>query len=175
MGSSGPSPPGEPPNQVCWSVSMVLDKDDNPHITYTDVSHLLVKYATKKGGHWKIEVVDSMGKEGYPDRNGIGLDDQGNPYISYYDAWAGLLKVAPSRQGQKWAARIVDRGSVGFQSSLQIDHGTILGNLCGPSQWWVEGGLPVGRRRNRTRPGQGTGVGHEVGRKTVGEVIRLEL
>ena len=141
VGSSAPSHPGEPPNQACWSVSMLLDKDDNPHITYTDVSHLLVKYATKKSGHWKIEPVDSLGREGYPDRNGIGLDDEGNPYISYYDASAGLLKMA-HRQGQKWAVEVVDGGSVGLQSSLQIDHGTI----------WViytdeaNGGLKFARR-----------------------------
>lgn len=123
VGSPGSSP-GDPRNQECWSVSIVLDKGDNPHIAYTDVSHLIVKYATKKDGHWKIEAVDSLGKEGYPDRNGIGLDDEGNPYISYYDARAGVLKIA-HRQGQRWAAEVVDSGSVGLQSSLQIDHDTL--------------------------------------------------
>jgi hypothetical protein len=112
------------PGSACWSVSMLLDKDDNPHVTYTDIPHLLVKYATKKDGHWKIESVDSLAREGYPDRNGIALDDQGNPYISYYDAGTGLLKVA-HRQGQKWVAEVVDRGFAGFQSSLRIDHGAI--------------------------------------------------
>ena len=162
VGSSRPSPSGEPPNKLCRSVSMLLDKDDNPHITYTDVSHLLVKYATKKGGDWKIEAVDSLGKEGYPDRNGISLDDQGNPYISYYDAWAGLLKVA-HRQGQKWAAEIVDRGSVGFQSSLQIDHGTIWVTYADQAS----GGLKFSRRPSgeTDAPSPETGVAHEVGEK----------
>jgi hypothetical protein len=112
------------PGSSCWSVSMVLDKDDNPHITYTDVPHLLVKYATKKDGHWRIEAVDSLAREGYPDRNGIALDDQGNPYMSYYDAGAGLLKMA-HRQGQRWATEVVDSGYAGLQSSLRIDHGVI--------------------------------------------------
>jgi hypothetical protein len=112
------------PGTSCWSISMVLDKDDNPHITYTNVLQLLVKYATKKNGHWKIEAVDSLAKEGYPDRNGIVLDDQGNPYMSYYDAGAGLLKLA-HRQAQKWATEVVDRYFAGFQSSLQIDHGEL--------------------------------------------------
>jgi hypothetical protein len=113
-GEEGPAP--------SYSVSMVLDKGDNPHITYTDLVHRLVKYATRKDGHWKMEAVDSLAKAGYPDRNAIALDDQGNPYISYYDAGAGVLKMA-HRQGQKWAAELVDRG--GLQSSLQIDHGAI--------------------------------------------------
>ena len=112
------------PGTSCWSISMVLDKDDNPHITYTNVLQLLVKYAAKKNGHWKIEAVDSLAREGYPDRNGIALDDRGNPYISYYDAGAGLLKLA-HRQAQKWATEVVDRYSAGLQSSLQIDHGVI--------------------------------------------------
>lgn len=110
--------------QECESISMVLGKDDTPHITYTDASRLLVKYATKIDGHWKIEVVDSLGKVAYPDRNGIGLDDEGRPYISYYDVWSGILKLA-HRKGSKWVTEVVERGSAGLQSSLQLDHGTI--------------------------------------------------
>jgi hypothetical protein len=112
------------PGSSSWSVAMVLGKDDNPHITYTDIPHLLVKYATKKDGKWKIEAVGSLAREGYPDRNGIALDDRGNVYISYFDAGTGSLKVA-HRQDQKWVAEIVDHGSLGFQSSLRIDHGVI--------------------------------------------------
>ena len=85
--------------------------------------------------------MDSLAKEGYPDRNGIALDDQGNPYISYYDAGAGLLKVA-HRQGQKWAAEVVDRGFVGFQSSLRIDHGAIWVTYADQAS----GGLKFARR-----------------------------
>jgi hypothetical protein len=124
-----------------WSVSMILDKDDNPHVTYTDVPDLLVKYATKKNGHWKIEAVDSLGREGYPDRYGIALDNDGTPYISYYDARAGLLKVA-HRQGVQWVTEVVDSGFAGFQSSLQIDHGVIWVTYGDASA----GGLKFARR-----------------------------
>ena len=123
-GDGQPGPTCAPRCETAYSVSMVLDKGDNPHVTYTDVPNHLVKYATKKDGHWRFEAVDSLAKEGYPDRNGIALDDVGNPYISYYDAGAGVLKVA-HREGQKWAAEVVDQGFIGFQSSLQIDHGAI--------------------------------------------------
>jgi hypothetical protein len=135
-----------------WSVSMVLDKDNNPHVTYTDVSHLLVKYATKRDGQWKIESVDSLTKQGYPDRNGIALDDQGNLYMSYYDAGAGLLKVA-HREGQKWVAEVVDGGFAGLQSSLQIDHGAIWITYASEA----DGGLKVARRplgERTASPGQ---------------------
>jgi hypothetical protein len=126
------------PGSSCWSVSMILDKTDTPHITYTDIPHGLVKYATKKDGSWRLEVVDSLAGHGYPDRNAIVLDDQGNPYISYYDAGVGVLKVA-HRQGQKWVTEVVDRG--GLQSSLQIDHGVI----------WVTFGDEIGSRLNCAR------------------------
>jgi hypothetical protein len=112
------------PGTSCWSVAMVLDKDDNPHITYTNVPELLVKYATKKDGHWKIEAVDSLARQGYPDRNAITLDDHGNPYLSYYDAGAGVVKLA-YREGQKWFSEVIDRGFSGYESAVAIYHGVI--------------------------------------------------
>jgi len=107
-----------------YSVSLVLDKADTPHIVYTDVANKRIKYATRPGGKWQFEVVDTLVKEGYPDRHGIGLDEQGTPYISYYDAGLGVLKLA-YRKGQQWVSEVVDQGFAGFTSSLQIDHGTI--------------------------------------------------
>jgi hypothetical protein len=102
-----------------YSVSMVLDKNDNPHIVYTDVERRLVKYATRRDGDWQLETVDSVPGPAYPDRNGITLDSQGNPYISYYDEKFGTLKVA-FRVNGKWFAETVDRDLAGFTSSLAI-------------------------------------------------------
>ena len=107
-----------------WSVSMILDKRNVPHIAYTDVVKRLVKYATKIDGKWQFQVVDSLAAVGYPDRYGIALDNEGSPYISYYDAGRGLLKVA-HRKGSQWVSEVVDGDFAGFNSSLQIDHNTI--------------------------------------------------
>jgi hypothetical protein len=107
-----------------WSVALILDNKDNPHIAYTDVSHRLVKYAARKNGQWQLEVVDTIRKEAYPDRNGIALDSQGNPYISYYDAGEGTLKIATRKNG-KWYGEILARDYAGFTSSLQIHDGTL--------------------------------------------------
>jgi hypothetical protein len=112
------------PGSARWSVAFILDKQDIPHIAYSDVTHMIVKYATKVAGKWQMEAVDSVGKVAFPDRNGIALDDQGTPYISYYDVRAGVLKVA-HRKDQKWYSEVVDSGFAGFTSSLQIYEGTI--------------------------------------------------
>ena len=116
-GISGPLP--------VYSVSMVLDKNDNPHIAYTDVQRRLLKYATRSGnGPWKIQALDTVLGPAYPDRNGIALDSEGNPYISYYGERMGVLKVA-YRQNGKWMVETVDRDYAGFTSSLGIDRDTL--------------------------------------------------
>jgi hypothetical protein len=107
------------PGTSMWSVALVLDKKDVPHIAYSDVRNSMIKYATKVDGQWQLQQVDPIGKVGYPDRNGIALDENGNPYISYYDAGRGVLKVA-HKTGQKWITEIIDQGFAGFQTSLQI-------------------------------------------------------
>ena len=112
------------PGTSMWSVAMVLDKADAPHIAYTDVNNRLVKYATKKGGRWQLQTVDSLTQVGYPDRNGMALDDHEAPYISYYDAGQGLLKVA-HQENQRWVTEVVDRNFAGFNNSLQIAHDII--------------------------------------------------
>jgi hypothetical protein len=108
-----------------WSVDAVADKEGVPHITYTDVRNLLVKYASRKEGKWQVQVIDSLTHQGYPDRNGIALDDKGNPYISYYDAGTGILKMA-HREGEKWNSEVIASKHSGFTSSLQISNGEIF-------------------------------------------------
>jgi hypothetical protein len=117
----GAASPGAPTLPV-FSVTLLLDKQDVPHISYTDVRSRLVKYATRRGGRWQLEVVDTIAREAYPDRNGIALDDQGRPYISYFDGGSGQLKIAARING-KWVAEIVDQNSAGLNSSLQIGFG----------------------------------------------------
>ena len=111
------------PGTNMWSVAMAL-ADNIPHIAYTDVNNKTVKYATRRNGKWEFEAVDLLSNVGYPDRNGIALDEQGNVYISYYDSGRGLLKVA-HRQDRKWVVEVVDESFAGFTSSLQISQGNI--------------------------------------------------
>jgi hypothetical protein len=111
-------------SQTTYSVSMVVDKNDNPHITYSDVDGRLVKYATRRNGQWLIQTVDRVARVGYPDRNGIALDEQGNVYMSYYDSGDGVLKVAWTRNG-KWYIETLARDYAGFTSSVQVQDGML--------------------------------------------------
>jgi len=108
-----------------YSTCLTVDHDGNPHISYSQYSEpFLIKYAVRKGGHWNIETVDQVAGVGYPDRNAIALDDAGQPYISYFDAGQGVLKLA-HREAQKWIVETVDSAGAGFTSSLQIDRGVV--------------------------------------------------
>ena len=130
------------PGTYRQAVTLILDKHDVPHIAYSDVLDRIVKYATQFDGKWRIEAVEPVGAIAYPDRNGLALDEHDTPYISYYDGKSGVLKIA-YRKEQKWLTEVVDRGFVGFTSSLQIHDGTIwLTYSGGPG-----GGLKFARRR----------------------------
>jgi hypothetical protein len=72
------------------STFLALDKDDHPHIAYSDTDTL--KYIHQAGTDWHIETVD-VGR-GTGDTPSIALDSVGNPYISYHDFGRGDLMLA---------------------------------------------------------------------------------
>lgn len=111
--------PENPDGITFFSVRAVIDEAGNPHIAYTDRSKRCVKYATLRDGKWHREVVDSIVREAYPDRNGIALSPDGTPYLSYYDAQRGVLKVA-HREDAKWLVEEVDGNFSGYTSAIQV-------------------------------------------------------
>jgi hypothetical protein len=84
-----------------------------------------VKYATWRAGKWLRQVVDRLAGVGFPDRNGIVLDEDGTPYISYYDAGQGALRVA-HLEADRWIVETVDDTFSGLTSAIQIDNGEIF-------------------------------------------------
>ncbi len=111
--------PVNPVGITYFSVKMAIDSSGAPHIAYTDTSKRWIKYATLHNGQWQREVVDSIAREAYPDRNGIALSPDGTPYLSYYDADRGILKVA-HREGTKWVTEEVDGNFAGYTSAIQV-------------------------------------------------------
>jgi hypothetical protein len=107
-----------------YSAFLTLDKQDNPHIVYSNSSQRSVRYATHDGKQWILRTIDSVSGISYPDRHSIAIGDDGTAYISYYDLGAGALKLA-SGKGQEWVREVVDSGGVGFTSSSAVHGGQI--------------------------------------------------
>jgi hypothetical protein len=126
---------------VGYSASIILDKEGDPHVSYTNYTTPSIKYAVRKNRSWQTEVVDALSGMGYPDRNSIALDDDDRPYVSYYDGRRGIIKVA-HREGQTWAVETVDGNGAGFTSSLQIHRGMIWVSYADQAN----SGLKVARR-----------------------------
>lgn len=110
---------------VGYSVYVITDKEGNPHISYTNETTGVVKYAFRINGRWKIEAVDRLARVAYPDRNSLAFDENGQLYMSYYDGGRGSLKVAHRVGEQKWEVQTVESNGAGFSSSIQIDRGTL--------------------------------------------------
>jgi hypothetical protein len=67
--------------------SIGVDSSGNPHISYYDTMHENLVYATKYGGNWDYENVDSAGVSELPlvdSPSSIALDSLDNPHISYF-------------------------------------------------------------------------------------------
>jgi len=109
---------------VGYSIAIAVDPQGDPHLTYMNETTPSVRYAVRKNGKWRIETITGLAGVGYPDRNAIALDDEGRPYISYYDSGRGTLSLA-HYDGQKWLVAIIDSNGAGFTSSLALSDGTV--------------------------------------------------
>ncbi|MFC1738701.1 hypothetical protein ACFL1G_06600 [Planctomycetota bacterium] len=101
-----------------WT-SIALDANDNPHISYQDITNYALKYAAFNGSTWDIETVASEGYLGMWQT--IALDADGNPHISYQDDTNNALKYA-AFNSSTWDIVTVDRtGNVGSFTSIALD------------------------------------------------------
>lgn len=103
-------------------LSMALDPSGEPQLSYFDTAKRTLKYAYRKAGVWKTEVVQELaGTPRYPDSTSIKLDAKNLPRVAFYDSGSGVLKYAVA-DGQKWTVEIVDqKGVVGLYPSLCLD------------------------------------------------------
>jgi hypothetical protein len=99
-------------------LSLALDNQDLPHISYFDATNGNLKYVHWNGSSWGIQTVDVDGVLGQ--FSAIDLDGNGYPHISYFDSTNGNLKYA-KWNGSAWQLAIVDVGGVGSYSSIVID------------------------------------------------------
>ncbi len=102
-------------------VSLALDGNNNPHISYYDWKDDDLKYAYYNGANWNIERVDSTGQVGTC--SSIALDGIDYPHISYTDGTNGGVKYA-SWDGSDWQIETVESNIVtglGLYTSLALD------------------------------------------------------
>jgi hypothetical protein len=69
---------------TAFYTSLVIDKDDRPHISfYEGWSGYRIRYATSNGSGWSIDTVDYV--SGTITRTSLALDSLGHPHVAYYD------------------------------------------------------------------------------------------
>lgn len=97
--------------------SACYDKKGNLHVSFLGNDGCL-GYGLWDGSAWTFQTVDSIFAEV---TTSITVDDNGNPYISYYDQLNESLKFA-YWNGQMWTTEIVDSsGNVGRSNSIAVD------------------------------------------------------
>lgn len=102
--------------------SLALDALDRPHISFYDENGL-VKYASRPGTDWQIEVAgESSG--GYA--SAIALDRLDRPHILYVtlDRNGQLIHAAPDDLG--WQREALRNGNGGSNVALAIDQGGLV-------------------------------------------------
>ena len=99
--------------------SIAIDSNDCPHISYSDLGNLDLKYAYWDGNSWNIETVDAAGEVGFT--TSLALDGNDYPHISYFDYSNLDLKYA-YWDGSSWNIETVDiSGDVGYTNSIKLD------------------------------------------------------
>jgi hypothetical protein len=98
---------------------MVIDSDDNVHLSYNDESTLqYIRYENEVIHKESVDVIGDAGTF-----NAIAVDSNNRPHISYYDHVFKNQLYATKNSSNIWVAQTVDSSSdVGKYSSIVIDN-----------------------------------------------------
>ncbi len=116
---------GSGPQTYKHAVSVAIDADGIPWVSYHDGSAMDLKLAHRGTDGWQIETVDDGGETGF--FNELAIDANGGQHISYYDrlsATSGIIRYA-FRDGASGAWQIsevgrLDNVSLGFTGARNI-------------------------------------------------------
>jgi len=114
---------GSGPVAYEFNVSLAVDPDGNPALTYYDTTDSDLKYASRRDGTWSIETVDTDGDVGR--YSSLAFDSTGNPHISYLrldNTTAGTVRYA-TRTGETWTTAEVDSLNdlrIGFTGARRV-------------------------------------------------------
>ena len=97
-------------------ISLALDSNNHPHISFVDMDEYNLKYGYWNGTAWQIETVDYEYKAGV--QSSITLDSKNRPHISYINSETSI-KYAHF-DGITWQIEIVDSDG-GLDTSIALD------------------------------------------------------
>ena len=109
---------------------IILDSDDDIHITYRDDSNTNLKYATKAlssniaASNWDVSTMDNNGDVG--NFGSMAVDANDTLHVAYYSTYGSSLKYATLDDGSTtWSREIVEStNNVGKFTSIALDsHG----------------------------------------------------
>lgn len=105
-------------------VAFKVDLSGRSHVAYYDPTTKDLVYGVKDGLAWTFETLDSLGDVGQ--NPALALDSGNNPYISYYDATNGRVKLAFKNSSNQWQTEVIAGvgNAVGSFSSIVIHPST---------------------------------------------------
>jgi hypothetical protein len=144
-------------DEVGYFASLAYDRIAQPHISYFDLGHNDIKYATRTPHGWLIETIDASGQPGFHIPAGFTriavscrqpdpLCSEARPQIVYlafrYKPYDGELRYAV-RLDRGWQITTIDsdRGAGGFPSLVLDKHGQPWVSYYRASTWdfaWAE-------------------------------------
>ncbi len=86
-------------------VAFRVDSAGRSHLAYYDPSSQDLVYGIKDGLAWSFETLDSLGDVGH--NPALALDSANKPYVSYFDATNGRIKLAFKNSSNQWQTEVV--------------------------------------------------------------------
>jgi hypothetical protein len=108
----------DPVPNVGRMLSLRLDGAGNPHISYRDSTNEDLRYATRTGGTWSCQAVDSAGTVG--NYSSLDLDSDGHPHITYSSSVGPGMKYA-AWNGTTWDIETFDSQVGVSRCGLAVD------------------------------------------------------
>ena len=91
-------------DNLSMDLSLAVDAQGVPHISYYHGGNGNLKYATRAGGNWTTEIVDTNGDVGKLTSLAVAAD--GVPHIGYFSSTDGTVKYA-TKSPQGWRVETV--------------------------------------------------------------------
>lgn len=113
---------------VGTDISIALDSNNYPHISYYESTNDDLKYTYRDASGWHTSTVASTDDVGRT--NSIAVDSNNYPHISYYDATGDDLEYAYEDAGGWHYETVTSEGDVGSYNSIAVDNNDYVNISC---------------------------------------------